>query len=217
MTSGASLGGLDPAGWKCDKHGDIKNGEPQCKDGEEDEEEDEEDEEEYAPFKHSQSLETEDVWRMKVVAGRYAFVRIAAEGCGVEKIGGAYKSTAKVFLYDGSTVICSDISGDGEQHHHSGLLKDRIPETLPYDLALRINKDGNMPQLRFSEDGQWLDFAPEGETGLKAGPWFPHLCLCPDDRLSDHRVDRPRATKSAGMKRKPASNPAPAPAEEGSK
>ena len=28
--------------------------------------------------------------------------------------------------------------------------------------------------------------------------------------LSDHRVDRPRATKSAGMKRKPAANPAPA-------
>ena len=54
--SGASLGGLDPAGWKCDKNGEIKNGEPQCKDEEdEDEDEDDDDDEEeddnYA-FKH---------------------------------------------------------------------------------------------------------------------------------------------------------------------
>ena len=55
-----------------------------------------------------------------------------------------------------------------------------------------------MPQLRFNEDGEWHDFAPEGWTGLKAGPWFPLLFLFRDDRLSDHRVDRPRATKSAG-------------------
>ena len=47
------------------------------------------------------------------------------------------------------------------------------------------------------------------------GPWFPFLELEEDDLLSDHRVDRPRATKSAGMKRKPASNPAPAPAGDG--
>ena len=59
---GASLGGLDPAGWKCSEEGEIKNGEPQNKD----------EEEEYAAavFKHSQSLEAEDVLRMKVVAGR---------------------------------------------------------------------------------------------------------------------------------------------------
>jgi hypothetical protein len=49
---------------------------------------------------------------------------------------------------DGLTVINSDISKDGEQHVHHNLLKDRIPETIPYDLALRINKDGNMLQLR---------------------------------------------------------------------
>ena len=55
-----------------------------------------------------------------------------------------------------------------------------------------------MPQLRFNEDGQWHDFAPEGGTGLKAGPWFPYLELYPGACLSDHRVDRPRATKSAG-------------------
>jgi hypothetical protein len=71
--SGASLGGLDPAGWKYDEDGEIKNGEPQCKD-----------DEEYAFFKHSQTLEAEDVLRMKVVAGGGAsgdaFVGIAAEG-----------------------------------------------------------------------------------------------------------------------------------------
>jgi hypothetical protein len=86
-------------------------------------------------------------------------------------------------------------------HSHPGLLKDRIPETLPYDLALRISKDGNMPQLRFNEDGEWHDFAPEGGTGLKAGPWFPYLVLTGYARLSDHRVDRPRPVKGAGMKK----------------
>ena len=63
-----------------------------------------------------------------------------------------------------------------------------------------------MPQLRFNEDGEWHDFAPEGGTGLKAGPWFPCLYLKGDDRLTDLRVDRPRATKSAGMKHKPSSS-----------
>jgi hypothetical protein len=55
-----------------------------------------------------------------------------------------------------------------------------IPKTLPFDLALRIGKDGNMPQLRFNEDGEWHDFAPEGGTGLKARPWFPlaNQALC---------------------------------------
>ena len=56
-----------------------------------------------------------------------------------------------------------------------------------------ISKDGNnyMPQLRFNEDGEWHDFAPESVTGLKAGPWFPYLVLHSDSRLSDHRVNRP--------------------------
>ena len=64
----ASLGGLDPAGWKFNEKGEIKNGEPQCKD-----------DAFVAPFKHSQSLEPEDVLRMKVVAGG-GKVGIAAEG-----------------------------------------------------------------------------------------------------------------------------------------
>ena len=58
-----------------------------------------------------------------------------------------------------------------------------------------------MPQLRFNEDGEWHDSAPEGEAGLKAGPWFPYLMLDGDARLSDHRVNRPRPVKGAGMKK----------------
>ena len=76
-------------------------------------------------------------------------------------------------------------------------------------------KDGNLPQIQFNDDSVWHDFAPEGGTALKAGLWFPFLCLNGPDLLSNHRVDRPRATKSAGMKRKPASNPAPVPAGDG--
>jgi hypothetical protein len=111
---------------------------------------------------------------------------------------------------DGTTLINSAISEDGERHVHHGLLKDHIPETLPYDLALRISKDGNVPQLRFNEDGEWHDFVPEGGTGLKAGPWFPYLCLSPGARLSDHRVNRPRPVKGAGMKKSLAPSAAPA-------
>jgi hypothetical protein len=114
-----------------------------------------------------------------------------------------YTSTAVVGLgldY-GTTLMFSDISKDGEEHRHPSRLKDRIPKTLPYDLALRISKDGNMPQLRFNEDVEWHDFAPGGGTGLKAGPWIPYLILWPGDRLSDHRVNRPRPVKGAGMKK----------------
>ena len=49
--SGGSLCSLDPAGWKYNKEGEIKNGELQCKD------------DVYAaPFVHAQSLKAEDVW-----------------------------------------------------------------------------------------------------------------------------------------------------------
>jgi hypothetical protein len=120
-----------------------------------------------------------------------------------------------VVLSSGTTLICTDISSDGQRHYHEDHLKDHIPETKLYDVAFRITKDGNLPQIQFNDDSVWHDFAPEGGTALKAGPWFPYLWLRGDDLLSDHRVDRPRATKSAGMKRKPASNAAPAPACDG--
>ena len=70
---GASLGGLDPAGWMCSENGEIKNEEPQCQD-----------EKEYALFKHSQSLEAEDVLRMKVASRALARPydrRVAVQGC----------------------------------------------------------------------------------------------------------------------------------------
>ena len=72
---GASLGGLDPAGWRCDEDGEIKTGEPQCNE-----------EEEVADFVHSQSLKEGDVWRMQVVAGGGSMVGIAAERYDVEKM-----------------------------------------------------------------------------------------------------------------------------------
>ena len=150
---GASLGALPPAGWKCgDGNGEIKNGEPQCKEA-------------VAVFKHSQSLEPEDVWTMKVACKSRARIGFALEGYDVERDGETYKSIAKVRLNDGTTIIGSDISEDGKS----------LGETLPYDLALRVIKDGNMPQLRFNEDGEWHNLAPEGGTGMKAGPWFPYL------------------------------------------
>ena len=67
-----------------------------------------------------------------------------------------------------------------------------------------------MPQLRFGEDGEWHDIAPEGGVGLKAGSWFPFLQLYEDDCLSDHRVNRPRPVKGAGMKKSLAPSTAPA-------
>ena len=70
-------------------------------------------------------------------------------------------------------------------------------------MALRVDPDRNVPQVQFNEDGVWHDFAPdqgEGRTALKAGPWFPYLIVGEGDLLSGHRVDRPKATKSAGMK-----------------
>ena len=81
--SGASSGGLGPAGWKCDEDGEMKNEEQWCKD-----------DAQIAHFKHSQSLEAEDVWRMKVVAGGNAISGIAAEGYDVERHGETSKSTA---------------------------------------------------------------------------------------------------------------------------
>ena len=143
-------------------------------------------------------------------------VGFATDRYDVEKHEETDNSTASVSLDAGTTDIDTGISQDGQRHWHPSLLEDHIPKTGPYDVAVRITKDGNLPQIQFNDDSVWHDFTPEGGTTLKAGPWFPYLELDgDDDLLSDHRVDRPRATKSAGMKCKPASIPAPAPAGEG--
>jgi hypothetical protein len=93
-----------------------------------------------------------------------------------------------VVLYNGETYILADISQDGKQHRHEDRLKDHVPKTKPYDVALRCDKDGNVPQIQFNDDSVWHDFAPEGRTGLKAGPWFPFLALSEGDCVSDLRV-----------------------------
>jgi hypothetical protein len=92
--------------------------------------------------------------------------------------------------YDGSTCIYSGLSLDRKHHSHPSHLGRHPPKTAPYDLALRCDPDGDVPQIQFNEDGVWHDLAPEGEgrVGLKAGPWFPYLQLFGVDRLSDHRV-----------------------------
>ena len=149
---------------------------------------------------------------MKVLAGRNALVGIAAEGFDVERYYETCKSTAEVALYNGTTAIGSDISQDGQRHYHHGHLKDYIPKTLPYDLALRINKDGNVPQIQFNDDAVWHDFAPD-RAAVKAGPWFPYLALYVDARLSDHCVHRPKPTKSAGKTSKALAAPAAASAD----
>jgi hypothetical protein len=132
----------------------------------------------------------------------------------VKKHGETNKSIAGVNLSGGTTGINSDISRDGEQHLHLNHLKDYIPKTRPYDVALRITKDGNVPQIQFNDDAVWHDFAPD-RAAVKAGPWFPYLELCgANDRLSDHCVHRPKPTKSAGKTSKaPAAAPAAASAD----
>ena len=111
-------------------------------------------------------------------------------------------------------AILPDTSKDGERHCHHGLLKDHIPETLPYDLALRINKGGNVPHIQFNDDAVWHAFVPE-RVSVKAGPWFPFLQLHETVRLSDHIVHRPRAVKSAGKIHKAPSAAAAAAASDG--
>ena len=106
------------------------------------------------------------------------------------------------------STINSDTSQDGQQHLHHDRLKDYIPKTLPYDLALRISKDGNVPQIQFNDDAVWHDFATD-RAAVKAGPWFPFLQLHAGIRLSDHCVHRPRpTTTSAGKTSKAPAAPA---------
>ena len=166
---------LEAEGWKHNDAGEIAEGKPQIKGY-------------NGRFRHSRELQAQDVLRTKVVqVGGSASVGFAAESFDVEKHVETYKSIAVVGLSDGTTVIWPDISRDGEQHIHYDHLRDYIPKTKPYDVALRITKDGNVPQIQFNDDGVWHDFAPD-RVGLKAGPWFPFLVLFGAARLSDHCV-----------------------------
>jgi hypothetical protein len=171
---------LEPEGWSHSGDGEITEGRPQSKGG-------------YADFKHTRSLQAKDVWRMRVEVGGSALVGFATEQFNAEM----YDSTAWVRLGDGTTYMNTDISEDGQYHPHGGHLRPHIPEA-PFDLAVRCEAVSNVPQIQFSDDDVWHDFAPD-RAALKAGPWFPFLRLYgADARLSDHSVHRPRAVKSAG-------------------
>jgi hypothetical protein len=185
---------LEPEGWSYDEDGEITEGRPQCK------------EKEYAPFKHTRALQAEDVWRMKVEAGRDAFIGFATEKYNAEKDWETKESSAGMRLDVGTMCIGNAISQDGEKHYHYGHLRLHIPEA-PFDLAVRCEAVSNVPQLQFNDDGVWHDLTP-GRVALKAGPWFPYLLLFPGNRLSDHRVNRPRPTKSAGKINKAPAAPA---------
>ena len=181
-------GGEDDA-WKHCVGGEVVEGRPQWRSGVK----------RKAYFKNKKPLRGGDVWRMRLDNFVYAVVGFAGEEYEPASHSMVHAShLCELFLFDGKTVIHSGISLNGEDHVHHGHVK--IPKSAPCDLALRCDPDGNVPQVQFDEDGVWHDFAPEGRTALKAGPWFPYLMLNEEDRLSDHRVSCPKPTKSAGNK-----------------
>jgi hypothetical protein len=182
--------GLDGAGWAKDEDGEVVEGRPHCEGAD-------------ACFKHNKGLRPGDVWRMKVEGG-CAQAGFAGEAYDPAKHQQTYNSIAYVYLGDGQTRIGAGLSLDEEEHDHSGHLGPHVPSSSPFEMALRVDLDRNVPQVHFNEDGVWHDFAPdrgEGRTALNAGPWFPYLQLWTEgDLVGEHRVDRPKATKSAGMK-----------------
>ena len=194
--SAADPDAIDGTGWADDGKGEVVAGKPRLKDGY--------GRHDYACFKHSQATPTGDVWTMQVdEEGQYAYIGFAGADFDPARYGETCNSTATVHLGDGTTYIFPDLSLDGQQHHHRDHLGPHLPpKTGSFVVSLRADADGNVPQVQFNQDGVWHDFAPEGEgrVGLKAGPWFPYLSLGNGDRLSDHRVRRPKPTKSAGMK-----------------
>ena len=190
----ANTPALDATAWVHNEHGVLVDGNPCCEDG-------------YVCFfMHPQPFGGGDVWRCRFDgAGPGAYVGFACSSFDPTKWGQTWSSVARLGFASGeasgTTEINSDISQDGGSHFHHGHLGPYIPKTRPFDLALRCEAVSNVPQIQFDDDGAWHDFAPEGEgrTSLKAGPLFIFLSLsCDSDRLSDHRVDRPKPTKSAG-------------------
>jgi hypothetical protein len=136
---------------------------------------------------------------MRVDAKSFACVGFAGEAFEPLMGNTAGGSTAWVHLGGGTTCIFSGLSLDGQEHSHSSRLARYLPNELPFDLALHCDPESNVPQVQFNEDGIWHDFAPQGrKTALKSGPWFPYLVLNECDCLSNLRVNRLKATKSAG-------------------
>jgi hypothetical protein len=110
-----------------------------------------------------------------------------------------YKSRAVVALSNGTTTINAAIAADGKLHRYPAHLERHIPETMPYDVALRCNPNGKVPQIQFTKyshhgagsgcavspdgDGIWLDFAP-GSIALRGNYWFPYVQMCDGDLLT---------------------------------
>ena len=175
---------LDPNGWKCNDKGVLVGGQLQSKGGKQ------------AYFKHSQAMTA--IVRMRVEEGSVS-IGFGGQHYDPERPFETYGSTARVWLDDGSTRIFPDLSRDGEEHHHHAHLGPLIPKSKPFDVALRCDPDGHVPQIQFNENDVWHDFSPEeGRGALKAGPWFLCVMTCGDDRISGLRVDRSWSTKRAG-------------------
>ena len=107
---------------------------------------------------------------MRVEVRGSAWVGFASEQYNAEKHGETADSTALVSLGNGTTVIGTDISEDGQRHYHHVHLRPHIPEA-PFDLAVRCEAVSNVPQIQFNDDDVWHDFAP-GRVALQPRPWF---------------------------------------------
>ena len=138
-------GGLDGAGWAKSEDGEAVEGRLQLSEGAE------------ACFKHNQALRPGDVWRMKVEGGEGACPGFAGEAYDPARNDATYNSTACVYLIDGTTCICPGLSLDEEDHFHDGHLGPHVPSSSPFEVALRVDHDGNVPQVQFNEDGVWHD------------------------------------------------------------
>ena len=115
---------LEPEGWSHSEGGEITEGRPQWNGGG------------WARFKHSRALQAKDVLRTRVEVGGGAGVGFATEQYNAEKHNETYKSTARVSLLNGSTVVNTAISLDGQRRYHNDHLGPHIPEA-PFDLAVR--------------------------------------------------------------------------------
>ena len=151
------------------------------------------DDERAACFKHPQALRAEDVVRLKIREGNDAYVGFAGHLFDPKRDSGSFTSKAWVYLGGGTVLICSNISQDREEHYHPLHFSDHIPEKKPYDVALRCDRHGNVPQIQFNDDGVWHDFTSgKGRVGLEAGPWFPYVASASHtyNHITSHRIVR---------------------------
>jgi hypothetical protein len=146
--------------------------------------------EKYARFKHCHEVNAGDVWSMTVEHGR-GVIGFCGEEYNVHKHKETSSTTVWVHLGSGTTYTNVDMSLDLKTTSQPDFLQDLIPETSPYTVALRCDRDGNVPQIQFQEDGVWHDFAPE-RAAVRAGPWYVFMDLYQGDYMHDHIVQKPK-------------------------